>query len=78
MNSVCTHMADLDYGRVQLFPGNYDEYMIAATQVRERYRKMARGEEARVRVLRFTFKPTGVEASDKDAASGCSADSNSV
>jgi len=36
LNTVCTHMADLDYGRVQLFPGNYDEYMIAATQVRER------------------------------------------
>ena len=38
LNSVCTHMADLDYGRVQLFPGNYDEYMIAAEQVRERMR----------------------------------------
>ena len=38
LNSVCTHMADLDYGRVQLFPGNYDEYMIAATQVRDRMR----------------------------------------
>ena len=36
LNSVCTHMADLDYGRIQLFPGNYDEYMIAATQARER------------------------------------------
>jgi ATPase subunit of ABC transporter with duplicated ATPase domains len=36
LNSVCTHMADLDYGRVQLFPGNYDEYMVAATAVRER------------------------------------------
>jgi ATPase subunit of ABC transporter with duplicated ATPase domains len=29
-------MADLDYGRLQIFPGNYDEYMTAATQVRER------------------------------------------
>ena len=36
LNSVCTHMADLDYGKLQLFPGNYDEYMTAATQVRER------------------------------------------
>jgi ATPase subunit of ABC transporter with duplicated ATPase domains len=36
LNSVCTHMADLDYGTLQLFPGNYDEYMTAATQVRER------------------------------------------
>ncbi|MGO1462184.1 MAG: ABC-F family ATPase [Marinobacter sp.] len=36
LNSVCTHMADLDYGELKLFPGNYDEYMIAATQARER------------------------------------------
>jgi ATPase subunit of ABC transporter with duplicated ATPase domains len=25
-------MADLDYGELRLFPGNYDEYMTAATQ----------------------------------------------
>jgi ATPase subunit of ABC transporter with duplicated ATPase domains len=36
LNSVCTHMADLDYGELRLFPGNYDEYMIAATEARER------------------------------------------
>ena len=36
LNSVCSHMADLDYGKLQLFPGNYDEYMTAATQARER------------------------------------------
>ncbi len=35
LNSVCTHMADLDYGEIKLFPGNYDEYMTAATQSRE-------------------------------------------
>jgi len=36
LNSVCTHMADLDYGELRLFPGNYDEYMTAATQALER------------------------------------------
>jgi len=36
LNSVCTHMADLDYGAIRIYPGNYDEYMIAATQVRQR------------------------------------------
>ncbi len=35
LNSVCTHMADLDYGELRMFPGNYDEYMTAATQARE-------------------------------------------
>jgi ATPase subunit of ABC transporter with duplicated ATPase domains len=36
LNTVCTHVADLDYGELRLFPGNYDEYMTAATQARER------------------------------------------
>lgn len=36
LNSVCSHMADLDYGELRLFPGNYDEYMTASTQSRER------------------------------------------
>ncbi|MCW3480439.1 ABC-F family ATPase [Neisseriaceae bacterium JH1-16] len=36
LNQVCTHMADLDYNTIQLYPGNYDDYMIASTQARER------------------------------------------
>ncbi len=35
LNQVCTHMADLDYGKLQVFPGNYDEYMMAAMQAKE-------------------------------------------
>jgi ATPase subunit of ABC transporter with duplicated ATPase domains len=36
LNMVCTHMADLDYGELRVYPGNYDEYMTAASQSRER------------------------------------------
>jgi ATPase subunit of ABC transporter with duplicated ATPase domains len=36
LNSVCTHMADIDYGDIKIFPGNYDDFMIASTQARER------------------------------------------
>ena len=36
LNSVCTHMADLDYGELRLYTGNYDQYMTASTLVRER------------------------------------------
>ena len=35
LNTVCTHMADLDYRELRVFPGNYDEYMTASTQARE-------------------------------------------
>ncbi len=36
LNSVCTHMADMDYGELRVYPGNYDDYMVASTQARER------------------------------------------
>ncbi len=34
LNSVCSHMADLDYGRIMVYPGTYDDYMLASTQAR--------------------------------------------
>ncbi|MBS9404012.1 ABC-F family ATPase [Halomonas sp. TRM85114] len=59
LNSVCTHMADLDYGEITLFPGNYDDYMIAATAVRERQhadnaKKKAQISELQAFVSRFS------------------------
>ena len=59
LNSVCTHMADLDYGDIKLFPGNYDEYMTAATMVRERMyaenaKKKAQIAELQTFVSRFS------------------------
>jgi len=36
LNQVCTHMADLDYGRITVYPGNYDDFMEASTMARER------------------------------------------
>src|SRR5690554_1260837 len=59
LNSVCTHIADLDYGELRLFPGNYDEYMTAATQSRERLlsdnaKKKAQIAELQTFVSRFS------------------------
>ncbi len=36
LNEVCTHMADVDYGNITIYPGNYDDYMLASAQSRER------------------------------------------
>jgi len=35
LNSVCTHIADIDYGELRVYPGNYDDFMIASTAARE-------------------------------------------
>ena len=36
LNQVCTHTADLDYGQIKIYPGNYDDFMLASTQARAR------------------------------------------
>ncbi|MCG3865500.1 MULTISPECIES: ABC-F family ATPase [unclassified Photobacterium] len=59
LNSVCTHMADLDYGELRVFPGNYDEYMMAAEQSREQLhsdnaKKKAQMAELQTFVSRFS------------------------
>jgi ATPase subunit of ABC transporter with duplicated ATPase domains len=36
LNQVCTHMADLDYRELRIYPGNYDDFMLASAQARER------------------------------------------
>ncbi|MBK7416190.1 MAG: ABC-F family ATPase [Dechloromonas sp.] len=39
LNQVCTHMADLDYGKITTYAGNYDDFMEASQQARERLTK---------------------------------------
>ena len=36
LNQVCTHMADLDYGKITVYPGTYDDFMEASSQARQR------------------------------------------
>ncbi|WDE10192.1 ABC-F family ATPase [Thalassomonas haliotis] len=59
LNSVCTHMADLDYGELRVYPGNYDQYMLAATQARaqlmaDNAKKKAQISELKEFVARFS------------------------
>ena len=36
LNSVCTHTADIDYETIIMYPGGYDEMVLAKTQIRTR------------------------------------------
>ncbi len=59
LNSVCSHMADLDYRELRIYPGNYDQYMIASTEARERLladnaKKKAQIAELQTFVSRFS------------------------
>ncbi len=35
LNSVCTHMADIDYGELRVYPGNYEDFIAASTLIQE-------------------------------------------
>jgi len=59
LNSVCTHMADLDYGELRIYPGNYDDYMTAASMVQQQLlannaKKSAQIAELQAFVSRFS------------------------
>ncbi len=51
LNQVCTHMADLDYGRIQVWPGTWDDYVEASTQARERQQSQNAKAKERVQEL---------------------------
>lgn len=63
LNSVCTHMADLDYGALNLFPGNYDQYMLAAMQARERLMKENAKKKAQISELQDFVRRFSANAS---------------
>jgi ATPase subunit of ABC transporter with duplicated ATPase domains len=48
LNQVCTHVADLDYQSVKIWPGNYDDFMLASVQARARVQ--ASNEKAKERI----------------------------
>lgn len=48
LNAVCTHMADIDYGELRVYPGNYDDFMLASTAAQERLRSINAKKEAQI------------------------------
>jgi len=39
LSAVCTHMADVDYGGIKIYPGTYDDYMEASTLAKQQLQK---------------------------------------
>ncbi len=52
LNAVTTHIADIDYETVIIYPGNYDEMLVAKTAVRERTELENKTKEKKVAQLR--------------------------
>lgn len=52
LNSVTTHIADIDYDTIIIYPGNYDDMVEAKTSVRERAELDAKSKEKKIAQLR--------------------------
>ena len=63
LNNICTHIADLDYGEIRLYPGNYDDFMLASTQARERLLENNRKKEAQIKELKSFIQRFSANAS---------------
>ncbi len=52
LNAITTHIADIDYETLIIYPGNYDQMLIAKTAVRERTELENKSKEKKVAQLR--------------------------
>lgn len=52
LNAVTTHIADIDYETIILYPGNYDAMVLAKTSVRERAETENKAKEKKISQLR--------------------------
>lgn len=52
LNSVTTHIADIDYETIIIYPGNYDDMVMAKTSVRDRAEGEAKSKEKKIAQLR--------------------------
>ena len=68
LNSVCTHMADMDYGELRLYPGNYNDYMFASTQARERLQSDNAKKQAEINDLKAFVSRFSANASKSKQA----------
>jgi ATPase subunit of ABC transporter with duplicated ATPase domains len=70
LNSVCTHMADIDYGELRVYPGNYDDFMTASTQVQERLQSQnAKKKAQRAELQQFVSRFSANASKAKQATS---------
>ncbi|MCB1106935.1 MAG: ABC-F family ATP-binding cassette domain-containing protein [Chlamydiia bacterium] len=52
LNAVTTHIADIDYDTIIIYPGNYDEMLVAKTAVRSRAEQEAKSKEKKIAQLK--------------------------
>ncbi|MFA7421747.1 MAG: ATP-binding cassette domain-containing protein [Melioribacteraceae bacterium] len=70
LNQVCTHIADIDFGKIQMYTGNYDFWLessqLAAKQAKDANKKV---EAKRAELQEFIFRFSANASKSKQATS---------
>ncbi|GHA32846.1 ABC-F family ATPase [Photobacterium aphoticum] len=69
LNAVCTHMADIDYGELRIYPGNYDYFLEASGLQREQLLASNAKKAAEISELQEFVNRFGANASKAKQAS---------
>ena len=63
LNSVCTHIADLDFHEIRMFTGNYDDFTIRNLEIKELMEKQNKKMEKRIHELKAFISRFSANAS---------------
>ncbi len=69
LNSVCTHMADIDYGELRIYPGNYEYFLEASALIRDQLHAENDKKSAEIDELQAFVNRFGANASKAKQAS---------
>ena len=69
LNAVCTHMADIDYGELRIYPGNYEFFLAQSALLREQLLSGNAKKSAEIEELQDFVNRFGANASKAKQAS---------
>ncbi len=69
LNAVCTHMADIDYGELRIYPGNYEYFLEQSSLIREQLLSSNSKKAAEIEELQDFVNRFGANASKAKQAS---------
>lgn len=68
LNKVCTHIADIDYGKIQLFAGNYDFWYESSQLIIKQMKEANRKKEEKIKELQDFIQRFSANASKSKQA----------
>ena len=68
LNKVCTNIADLDYGKIQLYAGNYDFWFESSTLIQKQHKEENKKKEEQIKELKDFISRFSANASKSKQA----------